>query len=90
MGASRTLIRKLDLDLIARIEASGKPTKQAKSSKNEPRPASSYRQNGRPAKANVKGGGFRGRITLNRSENWLYAKSYRHAREIGPSSEPLR
>lgn len=29
-------------------------------------------------------------IPLNRSQKWPRAKSYAHAREIGPSSEPVR
>lgn len=47
MGASRTLLRKLDLDLIARIEASGPPEKPKKPlTKRKPRLAETYRQNG--------------------------------------------
>jgi hypothetical protein len=44
MGASRTLLRKLDLDLIARIEASGRPEKPKKiTRKKKPREADTYR-----------------------------------------------
>lgn len=44
MSASRTLARKLDLDLIARIEASGAPEKPRKISRNKkPRKADTYR-----------------------------------------------
>jgi hypothetical protein len=65
-----------------------------------PRPAETYRQNGARSIApqgcwlahpNV----FRDRphrtsIALNRSQNWPRARSYAHAREIGPSAEPVR
>jgi hypothetical protein len=44
MGASRTLARRLDLDLIARIEASGPPKKVTKvKTTKEPREAATYR-----------------------------------------------
>lgn len=33
---------------------------------------------------------FRGSISLNRSQNRMPAKSYAHAREISPSTEPVR
>lgn len=91
MGASRTLLRKLDIDLINRIEASGRPEKPKKSErKKKPRPFESYRQNGRRPKAPVMDGSYRGPIFLNRSQNWLRAKTYARAREISPSAEPVR
>jgi hypothetical protein len=44
MGASRTLLRKLDLDLIDRLEASGRPEKSKKITRNKkPRLADTYR-----------------------------------------------
>lgn len=101
MSASRTLLRKLDLDLIARIEASGRPVKPKKAvRKKSPRIGSSYRH----AKRNIdraKGwpeATFAKQrdlarpmwIHLNRSYRWAHAKSYRYAREISPSTEPVR
>jgi hypothetical protein len=75
-------------------------TEQPKKKTKTPRGAETYRQNGGQgidpkgrwrARAEVfKDGGFRGPVTLNRSARWPRAKSYTHAREIGPSSEPLR
>jgi hypothetical protein len=44
MGASRTLLRKLDLDLIDRLEASGTPEKPKKITRTKkPRLADTYR-----------------------------------------------
>ena len=73
-----------------------KPAKRRKT----PRPANTYRQNGARsivphgrwrADADVfKDRSFRGSITLNRSDLWPRAKTYAYAREISPSSEPVR
>lgn len=101
MGASRTLLRKLDLDLIARIEASGKPEKPKNAARRkQPRPYFTYRQNYRGTASSVdpwaapkhvfKDGRNRSAITLNRSDRWPRAKSYAYAREISPSAEPVR
>lgn len=75
------------------------PSKPAKRRKT-PRPANTYRQNGarsiaphgrwRAAPDIVKDRSFRGPITLNRSDRWPRAKTYAYAREISPSSEPVR
>ena len=35
-------------------------------------------------------GSFKGTIHLNRSRKWMPAKNYQHAREISPSSRPVR
>lgn len=103
MGASRTLSRKLDL--IARIEASGRPEKaKLPVRKRKPRNAQSYRgarhNATRPTGAVmvrlggeegvIIDGSYGGSIELNRSQNWSRCKSYAYAREIGPSSEMLR
>jgi hypothetical protein len=102
MGASRTLLRKLDLDLIARIEASGRPDKPTQSLKTHaPRPGWTYRGARRNAVretkavmlrrgAEVKDRSYSGSIELNRSPKWSRCKSYSYAREIGPSAEPVR
>lgn len=93
----RRLERHVDWDLADRIAASGPVKKQPKTkSSKEPRVAASYRGARRNA--------FRGSVwagasahrehsfakLLNRSSNWPRAKSYEHAREIGPSSEVVR
>lgn len=72
------------------------PKKKTKS----PRPAETYRQHGgqgidprgrwRSRPEVFKDGGDRWPISLNRSARWPRARSYAHAREIGPSSEPVR
>lgn len=106
MGASRTLLRKLDLDLIARMEASGRIEKKQKAKRGKPpRQASKYRGARRNAQRGqvwrnsfsdqqrqdvCHDGSFGGAIKLNRSRRWPRAKSYAHAREIGPSSEIVR
>lgn len=38
----------------------------------------------------ARGSAYRGSIQLNRSRKWARAKSHANAREIGPSSEPVR
>lgn len=98
MGASRTLLRKLDLDLIARIEASGRPEQPKKqTSKKTPRPFFTYRQNGRGhatsfdpwARAvKVKVRSFTGAISLNRSRKWKRVASYAAAREMALTALP--
>jgi hypothetical protein len=75
-------------------------TNQPKKKTKPPRPAETYRQNygqgidpkGRwRARVEVfKDGSNRDAITLNRSDKWPRAKSYAYAREISPSSEPVR
>lgn len=106
MGASRTLLRKLDLDLIARMEASGRIERKQKAKRGKPpRDASKYRDARRNAQRGqvwrnsfsastietvCLNGSFRGAVGLNRSSRWPRAKSYAHAREIGPSLEPVR
>jgi len=101
MGASRTLLRKLDSDLIARIEASGRPEKPKKRPLlRKPRNGESYR--GARRNATRATGAVMLRLGpepiesiapaayLNRSDKWRRAKTYAYAREIGPSSEPVR
>ncbi len=101
MGASRTLLRKLDHDLIARIEASGRPEKPRRSTKKKaPRAADSYRGarrnddrvKGWPSATFAKSRPLAHPIfiPLNRSDKWSRAKSYAYAREISPSAEPVR
>jgi hypothetical protein len=66
--------------------------------KKTPRPADSYRQNGRAPRTGRWGANprvfkdrpYRGPISLNRSQNRRYARSYAHAREISPSAEVVR
>jgi hypothetical protein len=73
---------------------------QPKKKSKTPRPAETYRQHGgqgidpkgrwRSRREVFMERGFRGAVTLNRSARWPRAKSYAHAREIGPSAEPVR
>jgi hypothetical protein len=94
----RLIFKRIDFDLAERIIASG-PIKRTKplSNAKEPREAYSYRGARRNAARGSVWKGIRpnGRSpvffnALNRSQNWPRAKSYQHAREIGPSSEPVR
>jgi hypothetical protein len=43
MSYGRALVRKIDTDLVNRIEANGKPLKHKQPRKNAPRPSGSYR-----------------------------------------------
>jgi len=74
---------------------------QPKKKTKTPRAAETYRQNGAqaiapqgrwraPVKVFKDRGGYRGAILLNRADRWPRARSYAHAREISPSSEPVR
>ena len=101
MGASRTLLRKLDLDLIARMEASGRIEKKKRPPlKRKPRSAESYRGARRNATRETKAVMLRlgeevqeliaPAASLNRSDRWVRATSYAYAREISPSAEPVR
>lgn len=103
MGASGTLARKIDADLVERILSSGKIERKepAKKKDRTPRPADSYRGARRNAS---RGDGFQGMnlhrpelleyiapaAYLNRSDKWTRAMTYGYAREIGPSKEPVR
>lgn len=82
------LERKLDLDLIARMEAGGRPKQQTKTRKNKPRKAETYRAARRNA---MRGSVWKGIdpthiqthvITLNRSRKLPTAKSYADAAVI--------
>jgi hypothetical protein len=100
VSASRTLLRKLDLDLIERlkngVKHQPKPVRKVK----PPREASSYRgarrnvdrSKGWPEATFAKQRPLAQSrlIPLNRSDRWPRAKTYRYAREISPSSEPVR
>ena len=102
MGASGTLLGKLDLDLIARIEANGRPQPPAKKKgpRHTPRNRESYRAFRRNEARRT--GAVMLRIgeepietiapsaELNRSTNWVRARTYAYAREIGPSTELVR
>ncbi|MBO4228048.1 hypothetical protein [Bradyrhizobium neotropicale] len=89
MGYARTLDRSLDADLIARIEASGRPMKPARTVKvRATRHANTYRGARRNAS---RGGVWKGAprlmawdwppaIRLNRSRKWPEAASYADAR----------
>jgi hypothetical protein len=103
MGASGCLTRKLDGDLIERLLASGRiERKDAVKSKDRfPRPAATYRAARRNAVRKL-GLNLMQRHApevieeiapaayLNRSDRWPRAKTYAYAREIGPSTEPVR
>lgn len=93
--------RRLDADLIERILANGPQggiRKRSIKTAKAPRPADSYRQNNRSGPRgrwgasldDFKDGSFRGRISLNRSWRWRPASSYAAARELSPSSQPVR
>ena len=101
MGASRTLSRRLDIDLIARIEASGRIEKPKRTPrKRKPRNAASYREARRDEARKTSAVMLRlgddpiesiaPPALLNRSDKWPRAKTYDYAREISPSTEPLR
>jgi hypothetical protein len=98
---SRRLERHVDFDLAERILASG-PIKRKQPPKTTklPRAGKTYRaarrnddrKRGWPEATFAKSRPLASHrfIPLNRSQNWPRANSYEHAREIGPSSEPVR
>lgn len=99
----RHALRHLDTDLINRIEANGPQGRKpapAKPSAKPPRDASTYRGlrrnadriKGWPSAIFAKSRPLASSrfIPLNRSERWPRAKSYACARDISPSSEPVR
>ena len=102
MGASRTLLNKLDLDLIARMEANGRIERNPPAKRKiEPREGFTYRGARRNAartdlslmqrhapklKEHIAPA-----VYLNRSDKWPRARSYAYAREISPCPErPVR
>lgn len=97
----RRLERHVDWDLADRIAASGPIKKQPRTKTSKtPRSAATYRGaqrnvdriKGWPSATSDKRRPLardRG-VNLNRSDRWPRAKSYQHAREIGPSSEVVR
>lgn len=99
----RLILKNIDDDLAERILASGlvKRTKPVKTKK-KPRAGATYRSARRNATRETgaimvrRGPKVRPhssapyRISLNRSDRWPRAKSYHHAREIGPSAEVVR
>lgn len=93
----RRLERHVDWDLTERILASG-PIKKRDAIKTTktPRAAKTYRgarrnaMRGSVCPGASAGRGYLGPIGLNRSNHWPFAKSYQHAREIGPSAETVR
>src|ERR1700761_8426734 len=95
MGASRTLLRKLDLDLIERMESGGKPLKHNQPKKYKPRSFSSYRGARRNAAARGEWIGVEAEAQgwdvteLNRSKNLPPANSYKHAAEIAAKRKLL-
>lgn len=102
MGASGTLLNKLNLDLMARMEASGRIEKTKRPPlKRKPRNGESYRgarRNATRATGTVMlrlGEDAQESIApsaeLNRSQKWSRAKTYSYAREISPYPErPVR
>lgn len=93
----RRLERHVDWDLTERILASGPIKKQpVTKTKKQPRERAKYRGARRnEARGSVWRGAPRNylglpAIGLNRSQHWKPAASYAHAREIGPSTEPVR
>lgn len=104
MSASRRLLRNLDHDLIARIEASGPVKKIAKVKADRlvsgvGRASGSYRGARRnaargfvwePAVRPKSYTHFSYAIELNRSDRWPRATTYAYAREISPSARPVR
>ena len=97
MSYSRTLARHLDHDLIARIEASGRPEQPKRAArKKTPRLGWTYRgarrNEARKTGAVMRRAGPEPIETmlpmplLNRSDKWPRAKTYAYAREISPSS----
>lgn len=96
----RRLERHVNWDLADRIASSGPIKKQpVTKTKKRPRKAETYRG---ARRNHHRGSVWPGvlaqrdplfaepRATLNRSAKWKPARSYQHAREIGPSSEIVR